>query len=126
MPVIQIKSLPFETAPDMDKVVQAISQDFAQACGIALEHISVLWEFIPAHHYAVAGKTCEYQPPDSHPLIIDLLIPDFNEAQRAELMLNSLAQSVSHHAKVPLDNMFINLRLARSAAVFDDGKVVRW
>jgi hypothetical protein len=41
-------------------------------------------------------------------------------------MLRGLTESISKRSKVPLDQIFINYREARSGRVFDAGKVVRW
>ena len=124
MPFIHIKSLPL--AVDVGAVLEGISRDFAEGTGIALKHVHVTWEFLRPRHYAVAGKTRERQPKSSHPLLVDLLSPDFNAAATVETMLACVASSLAKHARIPRSNIFINHRQARSGMVFDAGTVERW
>jgi hypothetical protein len=111
MPFIHIKTL--KTAKAYKAPVTAIAKDFAKATGIGLEHITVSWELFDTLH----GST---------PVIVDLLAPDFNSRRTVFTMLHAVAESISKRTKVPLDQIFINYREARSGRVFDAGKVVRW
>jgi hypothetical protein len=126
MPFIHIRSLPLDPGLDISGVVEGISVDFAQGTGIAIEHVSATWAFLPEGHYAVGGEAALRQPAASHPVLVDLLAPDFNDAAQIEEMLRVVAQSVSKRAKVPIHNLFIHHQEARSGMVFDGGTVVRW
>ncbi len=126
MPFIHVRSLPFEEPFSVSTVVESITKDFAKATGVDLEHVTATWELLPAGHYAVAGKAAQHQPQGSHPVLVDLLAPDFNSSDEVEKMLRSVASSISERAKVPITNIFINYRQAHSEVVFDAGKVVRW
>ncbi len=130
MPFIQIKSLPFEDAFDVSEAVLAITKDFSEGNDIPAFHVHTTWEFYLPGHYAKGEAAPDYHPvavqPPSHPLIVDLLTPDFNDADTIEKMLVTLANSIANHAPVSLDRIFINHRQARSGMVFDDGKVVKW
>ncbi|OMH26591.1 hypothetical protein [Motiliproteus sp. MSK22-1] len=126
MPFIHIKSLPFETAIDIQPVVEAITLDFAKGTDVAAEHVSATWEFFNAGHYAVAGKAPKYQPENSHPILVDLLAPDFHSKAHIEKMLSIVAESVSKRLGVSINNIFVNHRQAATGMVFDQGKVVRW
>jgi hypothetical protein len=126
VPIIHVKSLPFEQPFDVGAVVEGITKDFAKATGIGLEHITATWEFLSPGHYAVAGKVAQHQPRSTHPVLVDLLAPDFNSPTVGEKMLSSVASSISKRAKVPVSNIFINHRQARSGMVFDAGEIVRW
>jgi len=126
MPLIHIRSLPFDHALDIPSILQGISEDFARDVGIAIEHITATWEYLQAEHYAVAGLTARYQPVASHPILVDLLVPAFNSQRTIERMLQSIAQSIAQRVGLPLTNVFINCRCAQSGRVFDGGKLVRW
>ncbi len=126
MPFIHIKSLPFAKSFDVGAVLEGLSQDFARETGIELKHVHATWEFLEPSHYAVAGKTRGRQPKSSHPLLVELLAPDFNDARTIETMLACVALSLSKRVDVARSNIFINHRQARSGMVFDAGSVERW
>lgn len=126
MPFIHIKSLPFEKPIDVSGVIVGISNDFAKTVGVEVEHITVTWEFLQPGHYASAGRISLYKPDDSHPVLVDLLAPDFNSQSQIELMLLATADSISKHAQVSRQDIFINYRQAHSGMVYDAGEIVRW
>ena len=125
MPFIHIKSLPFEQQLDVPRILQDIAQDFAAGTGIDVQHVHTTWQFYQPGHYAKGTATHEFQSPH-HPLIVDLLAPDFNDAQKIALMLEVTAASLAKRAGFPKNSVFINHRQAHSGMVFDDGEVVRW
>ncbi len=126
MPFIHIKSLPFKYPLDVQDVIERVSRAFARDMHIALEHVSVTWQFFDQHSYAVAGATQKYQSTTSHPVLVDLLIPDFNTSDVVEKMLSVLASHLSASAGVAQNNIFIHARLAQSGFVFDKGQVEHW
>jgi len=126
MPFIFVKSLPFDGSFDASAVVEAVTMDFAEGTGTAPEHVTVIWELLPKGHYAVAGQAMEHQPQSSHPLLVEILAPDFNSADEIEKMLSTAASSISKRARVPIANIFINHRSAHAGMVFDAGEIVRW
>ncbi len=126
MPLIHIKSLPLEPLLDMRSVLKGITEDFAQDMGIAITHITATWEYFQPGHYAVAGLTAEYQPVASHPVLVDLLVPDFNTEKTIERMLQSVAQAITQRVGLPVSNVFIHCRCAHSSMVFDEDRVVQW
>ena len=126
MPFIHVKSLPFDRTLNVASVLETLTKDFAKGTSIGLEHVTATWEFLPAGHYAVAGKTVSHQPASSHPVLVDLLSPDFNPPEKIEKMLQVIASSISNQIKIPINNIFINHRQARSGMVFDAGEIARW
>lgn len=126
MPFIHVKSLPLDKPIDISAVIEELTKDFAEETGIGLEHVTATWEYFPQGHYAVAGKAASRQPMDSHPVLVDLLAPDFNTAEAVEKMLAAVASSISKRAKISIDNIFINHRQAQSGMVFDSGEIVTW
>ena len=126
MPVIRIKSLPFEKTVNMATVLETVTKTFSADTGINVEHISATWEFLSLGHYVVAGRAAQYQPLDTHPILVDILAPDFNAADVVEKMLTSVAQNISKQTEIPITNIFINFQPAQSGKVFDQGVIVRW
>ena len=126
MPFIHVKSLAFDRAFDVGSVLEGLTKDFAAGTAISLEHVTATWEFLPAGHYVVAGKAEAYQPENSHPVLVDLLSPDFNPPEKIEKMLRAVAASIAERARIPIDNIFVNHRQAHSGMVFDAGNIERW
>lgn len=127
MPFIHIKSLPFERPFDAASVLQGISKDFSQGVRIDLAHVAATWTFFAPGHYANAGKTCAVQTDSaSHPVLIQLLAPDFNTSDRIRLMLECLAEVVAAQAGLKKECLFIEYRMAHSGQVYDCGSVVTW
>ena len=126
MPFIHIKSLPFKQSLDIPTVISNIANDFATKTSTPLEYIHTTWEFFKPGHYAIGSKTSDHQPEQNCPIIVDLLTPDFNQAETIGVMLTSIADSISTHARFPINNIFINHRPAHSGMVFDDGEIDQW
>ena len=126
MPFIRIESLPFEQAFEVPDIVRAINRELAAVTAIDLDHLHTCWSFVPRGCYAKGDSSPEYQPELNHPLIVDLLAPDFIDDAIIKLMFETIADSISRHASFPRQNIFINHRIARSGRVFDDGSVVDW
>lgn len=126
MPFVHVRSLPFEIPIDISTVVEKISRDLAAVTGIGLEHITATWTFFAPGRYAAAGKCVSHQPMDSHPVLVDLLAPDFNPPETVENILKSVAFSICEHTDIPVQNIFINYQQARSGMVFDAGQVMKW
>ncbi len=126
MPFIHIKSLPPVDEPDITALLEGLCADFARDTGIGIEHVTATWEWLEPGHYAVGGKSAREQPADSHPLLVDLLVPDFNADDDVERMLVAIAGSLAARAGAARGNIFINQRDARSGRVFDAGDIVRW
>ena len=126
MPFIHVKSLPFNEPCDVGAVLEGLTRDFAESTGINLEHVTATWEFLPEGHYAVAGSAALHQPQATHPVLVELVAPDFNSSEDVEIMLETVALSISKRAKVQKDNIFISYRDVGSGTAFDRGEIVRW
>jgi hypothetical protein len=126
MPFLHVRSLPLSGAFEAADAVRAVSAEFAHAAAVGEEHVTVTWQVIPPHHYASSGKTAASHPAPSHPVLVELVAPDFNAPERIERMLSSAAAAVSRQAGVAVDEVFVLFQPARSGHVFDRGEVVRW
>ena len=126
MPFIQIKSLPYESPKAVDKILPALCRDFSDRLSIPLEHVHATWEYFQEHHYCKGDSVPRWQSQTPHSVLVDLLAPDFNDADTIAVMLECIAQSLKLHADVPVNKIFINFRAARSGSVYDDGEIVFW
>lgn len=126
MPFIHIHSLPQAGPFDSDEAVRAISREFAAATATDERHVTVTWEWLQPGHYCHAGHTAAVQPPASHPLLVELLAPDFNSDERIERMLEVVAGAVAAQVGTGEANVFVAFRPARSGHVFDCGQLIRW
>ena len=126
MPFIHINSLPLEKSIDFPRIIEGISIDFSKKVGIELYHVHTTWEFFLPGHYAKGDVAPGCQPQKRHPLIVDLLTPDFNDNTVIAVMLTTIADSISERVGFPKNNIFINHRQAHSSMVFDDGNIVQW
>lgn len=126
MPVLQIQSLPFKRNISIEQLLADVTADFSTATGVAPEHITITWEFFQPGHYTVNGIASDFQPKQSHPILVDLLVPDFNHYDTIRLMIETVAESLATRIGIPSSTLFINCRLARSGMIFDNGKIVSW
>ncbi|MBI3803778.1 MAG: hypothetical protein HY282_08460 [Nitrospirae bacterium] len=123
---IQINSLPFEQGREIGAILTGISHDFSEGVGIDLAQVIAIWEYLEPWHYAVAGRTAVNQPDDLHPILVELLVPDFDPPERIEKMLECLAASIAARVRIPKNNIFINVTQAASGRMFYAGEIVRW
>jgi hypothetical protein len=126
MPIIQIKSLAIDNDPDIPGICRSIARDFAVALEIPPHHISVTWETLAPGHHVNADISRDRQPRDTHPILVDLLVPDFHKTDAIEKMLTSIAGAIAEHADIPGHNVFINCRYARSGMVLENGEILHW
>lgn len=126
MPLIRITSLPQPSPLAIDAVLEKLCLEFATTTGIAPAHVSATWRLLEPGHYAVGGRAAREQPDDSHPLLVDLLVPDFNKPAMIESMLETIVFCLARDTGVRRDNIFIHCSLAASGCVFDQGEVVTW
>jgi hypothetical protein len=97
MPFIHVRTLPLETSMEAGPVLEALTREFSDKTGVGLEHVGATWTFFRAGHYAVAGHAAAKQPQDSHPMLVDLLVPDFHSPEKIATMLAAVASSLSAH-----------------------------
>ena len=125
MPVIHIRSLPLKPGLNAGEVACELSRRFAAKLKIDLEHVSVYWDSNPTC-YAVGGVVLDSQPDDAHPVLVNVLAPDFNSPQKIESMLRAIARELSALTGIEESNVFVCYQAARSREVFDAGDIVDW
>lgn len=126
MPLVRIKSLPFEQEVQISQALQALSQAVADAGNIELHHVMVTWEYLPPSHYVHCGKVADIQAINTHPLLVDLIAPNFNTEEQIASMLELIANTIAEQVPVAKSNIFINYIPAYSDGVYDEGQVVEW
>jgi len=126
MPFVHVRALPLEGDFDPGAVVRAISAEIAQAAGVDEKHMTVTWHTFAPDHYASSGITAPTQPPASHPVLVELVAPDFIPPEQVEKLLRATAAAVARCARVSPENVFVEFRGARSGQVLDAGEIVRW
>lgn len=126
MPLILIKSLPFLQKRDISAIIEGVSKDVSHSAGVDIRHFTVTWEYLKPGHSAVCGEAKEFQPMNEHPILVDVLAPDFNSCGNKDVILSSIASSLSYRADIPQNNIFISYNQAHSGMVYDAGEIVRW
>ena len=126
MPFIHIKSLPFTGGEALPGIIKRLSTHFSEQTDIEARHVTVTWEFFKAQHYLFGGVSGDAFDPQQHQVLVDLLVPDFNNANTVEKMMRAIATSLTQTMKLPKQGLFINCRYAGSAMVMDAGEIVRW
>ncbi|GAB6261328.1 4-oxalocrotonate tautomerase family protein [Photobacterium sp. CCB-ST2H9] len=126
MPLIRIKSLPFAGDVEVNVALGRLSQAISDATQIPQQHIMIVWEYLPAGHYVHGGLQANQQPSNSHPILVDMVAPNFNTEAQIAAMLELIAGNLSKSLPVAQNNIFINYIPAYSDGVYDDGHVVEW
>lgn len=126
MPLIHIKSLPFQEAVDVEGCIQNVSKHFSAEMAIEEIYVTVTWAWLPHRQYVAGGKIFESQMATTPPILVDLVIPDFHTKETIQRMLQCIAESLTRFAGVEKENIFIHCRMVTSGTVFDAGKVMEW
>jgi hypothetical protein len=126
MPFIHIKSLPPIGNPDPQAVMKQLSRLFAKEMDMHEGNITITWEMLKPEYYLNHGRLAMQQPQDSHPVMVDLLVPDFNSQSRIEKMMGCIVELLAVTLAIPVGNVFIHCRLAASGSVMDKGEIVKW
>ena len=91
MPYIHVKSLPLQNNERIPNAIKRLSRQFEKDTGIEEKHITVTWEILEPDSYSCGGIMQKVQSFETHPLIVDLLIPDFNDHKQIQRMMRSIA-----------------------------------
>lgn len=126
MPFIHIKCLPQPGNFDLQSVMKQLSNRFAREMDLHEKSITVIWEVLKPDCYLNNGQLAPEQPQDSHPVIVDLLVPDFNSQPRIEKMMECIVEVLAVTLAIPIGNVFVNCRLALSGMIMDNGEIVKW
>jgi phenylpyruvate tautomerase PptA (4-oxalocrotonate tautomerase family) len=126
MPFIHITSLPPQEPVNMPAVLENISQSFSKYLGLEVKFVTATWNFLPPGHYATGGQAAQFQPLNSHPLLVNLVVPGFYRNEQVAKALQATASAIHEVTQIPKTNLFIQAQVAKSGFVFDNGAVVSW
>ena len=126
MPIIRISSLPLSENLDMKQVMQALSSGISRDVRIEQAQLSLSWQIIAADHYIAKGEVAETQPSHTHPILVELLMPDVLSKDLSEKIMHSLAHRLGKELNFPVSNIFIYERQLASRQVFEKGMIANW
>lgn len=126
MPIIRITSLALSEKFDMKQIMQALSSGISRDVRIEQAQLSITWQTIEANHYISMGEVVETQPSHSHPILVELLMPDVLSKDLSEKIMHSLAHRLGKELNFPVSNIYIYERQLSSAQVFEKGMVANW
>ena len=126
MPFVHIKSLPFENKSHVAATLRQISRQLADTNNIDQRHITVTWEYYESQHYLGSGAAGARFDPQHHQIIVDLMVPDFNNAASVETMMHTIATTVMQAMDLPENCIFIRCQLVPSGHVMEGGHIVQW
>ncbi|CCK75464.1 MAG: hypothetical protein KBT75_09820 [Oleispira antarctica] len=126
MPIIRISSLALSDNLDMKQVMQALSSGISRDVRIEQAQLSLSWQIIEANHYIAKGEVAETQPSHTHPILVELLIPEVLSKDLSEKIMHSLAHRLGKELNFPVSNIFIYERQLASQQVFEEGMIANW
>jgi len=126
MPIIRINSLSLSESLDMKQVMQALSSGISRDVRIEQAQLSISWQIIAANHYIAKGEVAETQPSHSHPILVELLMPEVLSKDLSEKIMHSLAHRLGKELNFPVSNIFIYERQLASQQVFEKGMIANW
>lgn len=125
MPVISIRSLPFEKNIDIPFILLKINENASIATGIEVNHIWSYWDFIKSGHYASGSDIADFTGSSKHSPIVEVISFEGKPKDSVEALLTSIAETISTETGIDIGNIFITYREVRSGEVFDGGEIVR-
>ena len=124
MPCVWIKSLPLE-GREPAQMCQQVADYLAEHGGYAPEHVAATWELLASGCYVTKGLASSVHTA-SHPIMADVVTPDFMARAQVTRLLKIVADGLSETAGVPHGELFLTYRAVKSGHVFDQGKIVEW
>ena len=121
MPLITIKSLPFNRPLDFSEITSQISVDIAEGVGRSVGCINVVWELIPSGHHAAGGRAVPYQTETTPPLIVQLLGTADYTSKTIEKYYRVIAESISARTGVHRTNIFIYFSTTEGGRIHEGG-----
>lgn len=126
MPIIRISSLPLSDTLDMKQVMQALSSGVSRDVRIEQAQLSICWQHLAENHYIAKGELAEKQPSHTHPILVELLVPEVLSSDLTERIMHSLAHRLGKELNFPVSNIFIYERELKAKQVFEKGMLANW
>jgi phenylpyruvate tautomerase PptA (4-oxalocrotonate tautomerase family) len=124
MPVISIKSLPFEKDVNIPEILKKLNAEVANSINYSPDSIWSYWEFITPQYYAVGDKSSEKTTGSTHSPIIEITSFEGKSNESIETAMKTTAKVVSQALGIDIGNIFIVYKEAHSGMVFDGGNIV--
>ena len=118
--------MPFEPEKNIANILKKISSEFSDHMEISEKQVIVTWDYFKENHYSYQGKIADNIEYNDHPVLVDLIAPDFNSRERIQEMMFSVSKSISEFANIPENKIFIVYSSAHSVFVLDEGNIVEW
>jgi hypothetical protein len=126
MPIIRITSLPFADTLNMGQVMKALSSGISRDVQVEQSQLSICWQYLSANHYIAKGELAEKQLSHTHPILVEVLMPEALGADLTEKIMHSLAHRLGKELNFPVSNIFIYERQLTSHQVFEKGILANW
>lgn len=126
MPIIRISSLPLSSSLDMGGVMKALSSGVSRDVRIEQAQLSITWHVMAADHYIEKGILEQTQPSNTHPILVELIVPEVLSKDLTEKIMHSLAHRLGKELNFPVTNIFIYERQLSSEQVFEKGMLAHW
>ncbi len=125
MPIIEIKSLPFNKTYDIPSVLKKLNAEASSALKIEERHVWSYWEFIESHHYAVGKETSECLTENTHSPIVKIISFEGKNPDDVEKLIKTIAGVLARELEIDIGNIFIYYQTVTSGNVFDGGQLIR-
>jgi hypothetical protein len=126
MLIIRVSSLPFPESLDMKRVLKALSSGVSRDVRVEENQLSLYWQYIQENHYIAKGKLANTQSSNTHPILVELIVPEVLSKDLTEKIMHSLAHRLGKELNFPVSNIFIYERKLMSNQVFENGMQANW
>jgi len=126
MPIVHVRALPSHEPVEVRTVVEGLAEDIADATGIDVERISVIWTWLAPGQYAHGGTAGAALSDDEHPVIVDVRLPDSHPQERIERLLLAVADGLARRVGVARENVHAHAWTIPSGRVLSEGRIERW
>ena len=122
MPLITIKTLPFEQDMDVPGILKSLGLAIVEKTGLGPDRFVLSWEYLSPDHVLYQGKLAEFQPKDTHhPMVGITTLKGMQEDVRTCLM-ETIAVSLSGFLDMPKENICVFMNPLESGHLYVFGK----
>lgn len=126
MPIIHIRSLPFQPPQNISYLVTNISNAVSQTSDIDVKHITCSWSFFESERLAVSSVTAPVQPKSTHPIMVELVLPSSHSKEAVAEIMCTITSNLAELTNIDPNNIFVHAVFVESGMVYESGQVIRW
>lgn len=126
MPIIHIRSLPFQPTQNISYLVTNISNAVSQTSDIYVKHITCSWSFFESEGLAVSSITTPVQPKSTHPIMAELILPNSHSKEAAAEIMRAIASAIAELTGIEPNNIFVHTVFVEPGMVYENGQIIRW